>query len=384
MVADQLRVLMVSPSARPGGAEEIFVNLVLHAADHGLVPRPAVLEPGPLVSRLEREGHRAVVIETGRLRRPASWRTAGRRIAAELAAFRAHVVYSNMPKAHLYCAGPARAARVPALWSQMMVPAPPHWTDRLASALPARRVIALSEAAAAAQRRLALTPPVDVMYPGVDVARLQAEVTGNLRARHVGLEDGPLIGIVGRLQPWKGQDRFLRAARMVADRLPAARFAVIGGAVLGWEGDYPARLRRLATELGLIDRVVFTGHVDDVARWTAALDIAVNASDPEPFGMVVIEAMALGTPVVAVDRAGPREILAHERTGMLCPSGDPEALAEAILALARDRNLRTRVVAAARAEVGRRFTAEQMTERFAAVVRASAAGGEPESSVPVA
>jgi hypothetical protein len=150
VAADHVRVLMVSPSARPGGAEEVFAGLLDHAAHHGLDARPLVLERGPFVRRLEEEGHRPVVIEAGRLRHVASWRAAARRIATELASFGAHIAYANMAKAHLYCAGPARVRNVPAIWCQANVPSPPSAIDRLASMLPAPRVIAPSEAAAAA------------------------------------------------------------------------------------------------------------------------------------------------------------------------------------------------------------------------------------------
>ena len=234
--------------------------------------------------------------------------------------------------------------------------------------LPAARVFALSEAGAAAQRRIAGSPPVTVVHPGIDLRRFAPHTDGELRAGNGIGPDELVIGIVGRLQPWKGQERFLHAARLVHRQIDGARFAVIGGAVLGWEGDYPARLRTLARDLGIGDRVIFTGHTEQVERWTAALDIAVNASEPEPFGLVILEAMAAGKPVVAVDAGGPSEIIRHGDTGLLSRTSRPEDLAREIIRLAEDPELRRRLGGAGRAEVERRFAAEHMAARFAAAM----------------
>jgi glycosyltransferase involved in cell wall biosynthesis len=172
------------------------------------------------------------------------------------------------------------------------------------------------------QRRLTPGVPVEVVPGGIDVAAARAwHGSGSRLRRGLG---GPLVGIVGRLDPMKGQDDFLRAAALLD---PSTRFAVVGGAVVGHEGDLPERLRALASELGIADRVTFTGHVEDPLRWFDALDVAVIASHHEAFGLVCVEALALGTPVVATTTDGPSEIL---RGGLLVPPQNPEALAAAV------------------------------------------------------
>lgn len=182
-----------------------------------------------------------------------------------------------------------------------------------------------------------------------------------------GWQERPVIGIIGRLQEWKGQDVFLRAATQVAALHPEAVFAVVGGAVLGWEGDYPVQLRRLADELGIADRVHFAGHQEDVYPWFDACDVVVHASLGEPFGLVLVEAMALGKPLVATAAGGPTEIIVDGESGLLVPPGDADSMAAAISRVLADDGLRARLATGApkRAEV---FDERAMTANFAALL----------------
>ena len=119
-----------------------------------------------------------------------------------------------------------------------------------------------------------------------------------------------LFGVFGRLQRWKGQDVFVEAAAEVARRHPQARFAIVGGSVFGLEPEFLEGLKRRVAELNLVDRLVFTGFRKDVAALMAACDVVCHTSRvPEPFGLVVIEAMMLGRPVIATRGGGPSEII---------------------------------------------------------------------------
>ena len=359
-MTDRLRVLAVSPSGVLGGAEDVFFHLVTGGLGAGLDVRPALLADGPLRQKLTAAGHDVAVVDAGRLRDPLGFARATRDLTA--LAREVDVVYANQPKAHLYTALAARRAKRPAWWCQVNVPEGAMPLDRAASALPARGVIAASEAAAEVQRRIPRTPPVVVVHPGSDTSRFRPDVLPAL------VGEGPLVGIVGRLQPWKGQDLFLRAARIVAARRPV-RFAVVGGALLGTEGDYERGLHLLAAELGL--DVAFPGHVDDVPAWMTACDVVVNASWPEPFGLVVTEAMAAGRPVVAFDRGGPAEIVTSGVDGVLVGEHSAEALAAAVGALLDDDDARSRIGAAARKTVEAKFSVRAMCEGYAAAFSGS-------------
>ena len=108
------------------------------------------------------------------------------------------------------------------------------------------------------------------------------------------------------------------------------RGVIVGGALFGEEA-YEEKLKELTRELGIADRVTFAGHLDDVPKVMAACDVVVHCSTaPEPFGLVIVEAMMVGTPVIASAAGGAREIVVHGETGLLTPPGDENTLASAI------------------------------------------------------
>lgn len=167
---------------------------------------------------------------------------------------------------------------------------------------------------------------VSVIYPGVQpMANAGAIATHRLRQAYAPAT-APLIGMFGRLSRWKGQEVFLRALV----ELPDVHAIIVGGALFG-EQPYERRLHELVRELHLEQRVTFVGHVEEPMLLMAACDVVVHCSTaPEPFGLVIVEAMLAGTPVVASDAGGAREIVTHDVTGQLTPPGDHLALAHAV------------------------------------------------------
>jgi glycosyltransferase involved in cell wall biosynthesis len=159
---------------------------------------------------------------------------------------------------------------------------------------------------------------------------------------------GPVrvVGMVGRLQRWKGQHVVLEAfAHAFAGTGARLRFA---GAPLFGEEAYLDELRALAHRYGLAERVQFLGHVADVQGFLDAADIVVHASvRPEPLGQTVIQALARARPVIATDGGGPREWIRPGSNGLLVPPGDPAALTEALRTLAGSAGLRTTLAAGA-------------------------------------
>jgi len=171
--------------------------------------------------------------------------------------------------------------------------------------------------------------------------------------------------MVARLQHWKGVHVFIDAVAQVAGRRPEAHFLVVGGTLFGLEKRYDHELRARVASLGLDGTVTFAGHRSDVDRFFAAADVVVHASiEPEPFGMVLVEAMAWGKPVIASDSGGPREIVRHGETGLLVPPNDPALLAHALIRLIEDSELRNRMGKAGAARFKEAFLASRMTREL--------------------
>lgn len=339
----RIPVLLLSPSAKPGGAERALVSLATRLPEAGFAPRAVLLEGGPVERWFIDEGVDVSVVPAGRARHVRTLARTVWRLRSMIRESRTEAVVSNMAKGHMYGSLAAASARVPSVWWQQGIPERSGF-DMVAAKLPAAAVVASCEKAVQAQRKLTPNRRVVRLHLGLDVDRIAARRgSGSAVRSRLGWDQNPIVGIVGRLEPWKGQEIFLRAAALVLASFPAVRFLVVGGAVLGWEGDYPERLVDVAHTLGLGDRVHFTGHQADVYPWFDALDIAVHASIGEPFGLVLVEAMALGKPLVATADGGPLEIVEDLVSGLLVPPEDVGALAGAIEQILADAPLARRL-----------------------------------------
>ena len=166
--------------------------------------------------------------------------------------------------------------------------------------------------------------------PGVDTARFHPGLSGAAVRAELGLA-GPVVGLVANIRGSKGHDVFLDAAREVLVAVPDARFLIVGDGV-GYE-DVRARVERL----GLAPAVLMTGFRRDVPDVMAALDLLVLPSiRSEATSQVIVQALAVGTPVVATSIGGSPEVIRDGDTGRLVPPNDAHALAEAIVATLRD------------------------------------------------
>jgi len=204
-----------------------------------------------------------------------------------------------------------------------------------------------------------LASRIVVVHPGLEPAEFAGAPRAAFR-RELGLSNGePLVGMLARLDTWKGHATFLDAADRIRRARPDARFVMVGGALQRDSLPSVARYERSVLDkraaLGLEAAVRVVDHRPDVPGVLAGLDVLVFPSVDEPFGMVVIEAMAAGTPVVASDSGGPAEILEHGRTGLLFPTGDPDALAARVLRLLEERPLGRSLAAAGRERVAEAF-----------------------------
>jgi len=372
-------ILFVDHAASLGGAERSLL-LLQENLDPAIWSCALAGVPGALLEAAAQRGTAVYPLPLPRLRRSPRFLAHGLQSARALAHLArktdAALLYANTVRAAIYTALAAKIARRPFVWHMRdfwLSENRPHrlWPDtagkRLLTAM-AALVIANSQATA---DHLPSSARVRVVPNGIDVRPYDPSLDGRaFRARHHIPADAPVVGMVGRLRPWKGQIPFLHMAAHIHQQAPQVHFLIVGGDPFGVDEAYPQQLQALAASLHLSERVTFSGQTDDVPGALASLDVFVHPGDPEPFGLVNLEAMAMAKPVVAFAHGALPEIVLNGHTGWLVPPNDEAALSTAVLHLLHDPAERQRLGMAGRERVLAEFTAARMAAGVSATLTA--------------
>ncbi len=201
---------------------------------------------------------------------------------------------------------------------------------------------------------------IRVIYNGIDFARLESEREA-VDAVRSSMEIQPgeqIVGMTARMFPVKNHDVLLRAVALASRQVPGLRLALVG------DGPLSNRLQAQARELGLGSQVVFCGEQTRIGPYLSAYDIAAHTSSAEGCCNSILEAMALGKPVVATDVGGNREIIEHGVNGLVVPQGNSEALAQSLVELLNDRAKAQAMGQAAASSVKSRFSIEAMVGEY--------------------
>lgn len=287
-----------------------------------------------------------------------------RRLRQAVAQFRPNVIHANTWPAAI--AATRARLPVPVIWHVRDVRIRPPITAALEGRCEGAIAISRFVADFLYDRHF---PPdrVHIVYNGVDVERFGAKrPPGDVRLELGLAPDAPLVCSVARPAPWKEHGLLVEAAALLLRDFPAAHFLFVGA----WgprERRTMDRLRTRARKLGLERSVTFWGHRDDVPDLLAACDVFWHAAADEPLGRVVLEAMWMARPVVAVNAGGPAELVQHERTGLLVSPHDAGALAEGVRRMLSEPDLARSCGIAARERVLEHFTADRMARGILAV-----------------
>ena len=200
---------------------------------------------------------------------------------------------------------------------------------------------------------------VETLYYGIDTKEIRshAEPKETIRERWNIPADTFVVGIVGRLEKQKGQELLLQACAKLKDKIPNLRLMIVGDETVGQSGELQ-RLKKFANELSLADQVVFTGYQNPPGVIVPVFDVSVLATRKETFGLVILEAMALGVPVIATNAGGVPEIIEDGVNGLLVTPDDSGALAKALMELYEKVDLRQRLATAGKQAVETRFSIE--------------------------
>jgi glycosyltransferase involved in cell wall biosynthesis len=234
------------------------------------------------------------------------------------------------------------------------------------------RIIANSEAVRRyLLERGGLAPEkVVTVHNGVNFDRFETACDPRVRRAELGLPaDAVLAGVVARVEPAKDHATLLRAMALITRRVPRLHLVVVGG------GSEVPRLKASAAELGIADKVRFTGPRTDAAEWLQSLDISVLSSVKEGLSNTVLESMAAGRPMIATDVGGNAEVIVESETGFLVPPRDPAALGEALARLAQSPSMMEEFGRAGRERVHSVFSVRSMVSKTQALYLELAAAG---------
>lgn len=362
MLTRPLRVMHVIETLRPGGAEQLVLTTVRHLDRARFEPSVAALSP-PLDLRedMERLG---VLVDVLGVRRRLDVCPAALRLAAALRARRVDILHTHMFYAHAVGRAAAALARVPVVVSSLHHPDysdqdTGRWTfklrkgiDRLTARAINHGFVAVSRAVAEDYRHHFRLRQIDVIHNYVDPAAFtpaSAEQRDKMRAAFLLGQGDFVIVHVARLQREKGQRYLVEAMPAVCREVPSARLVLVG------EGPDEELLRGMADRLGLRPAVVFAGQRRDVREVLAMADVFAFPSVFEGLGIALLEAMAMGLPVVASRVEGIPEVVTDGVDGLLVPRQQSAELARAIIRLHKDPALRRQTGHAAQRTVRERF-----------------------------
>jgi glycosyltransferase involved in cell wall biosynthesis len=206
--------------------------------------------------------------------------------------------------------------------------------------------------------------------PGPDPSQFHPGVKGDSIRLEYGInQDTFLITLVGAFHEWKGHEVLLRAAPQVLASFPNTRFMLVGGEINGaGHAEYARRLKALPGELGIQDKVIFTGYRNDIPQIMAASDVVPFCSIvPDPFPGVVLQGMAVGKPVVASNLGGPKEQIEDGISGLLVEPGNSTALADSLCYLLQNEAERKRLGEAAVEQVRSTFSSEIFFQKLSSL-----------------
>jgi glycosyltransferase involved in cell wall biosynthesis len=362
------RVLYLHHVGELSGAENSLRLLMRHLPRERYAPVFGGPVQGPFPQALVADGVEIVPVAFGPLRSVRGVLGAVRRVRAAIRDRRVAVVHSNGPQTNVVAGLAGRLAGVPAVWhARNLLHGAMRDVDRALAPL-ATRIICNADAIRARfagsrawDKSVTIINAVDTreFHPGVDGASFRAEQGADAAM--------PLVGIVGRIGLGKGHEHFVEGAVRLLRAGTAARFVIVGDSLFAEDAWRADALRRQVKDAGLEERIRFTGVRRDVPRVMRGLDLLVLASDAEPCGRVLFEAMASGTAVVATNTGGTPEIVRDGIEGLLVPPRDAGALAQAIGALLVDSERRARLGDAGLARVRAEFTIERYVARTVAV-----------------
>jgi glycosyltransferase involved in cell wall biosynthesis len=365
-----LKILQISSAQSLGGGERHLADLAIGLAEHGHDVHVALRPNSPLIDELRSLPPKNITTLPLRNSLDAS---SARSLAKLVKAKGIQITHAHMARDYPLAAYAARATPGARLIVTRHVLFPLTRLHRITLSK-AARIIAVSAAVASQLRADAIVPPekISVVLNGIDTGRFANAAAEFDRRQFLAAwklpQESLLVGTVGELTPLKGQEEFLQAASRILNDYPIAYF-IIAGIDHSTENKHRARLEKVIKDLKLTDHVRLVGWLDELTQLYCALDVFVSASHTESFGLVLAEAMASGSAVVATRTQGAVELIESGETGLLVPISDVDQLSETITGLLRDNEKRVSLGQAAQQAAVTRFSVERMVAETEEIYR---------------
>lgn len=384
-----MKILFVDQTAKLSGGELALLDIVCPYRKESKV---ILFEDGPLNHKLQSRQVETRIVNLScsvkNIRRASkiplssiySLIKISRVVASESSKY--DFIFANSQKAALVSALAGKLARKPVVWYLHDILSSEHFGKAQLTAAKyisrnSTQILVNSEATKIALQKLTgRTENVHLVYNAFSKS-LYSEQTESQSYQHVrtslGFDNRPLIGLFGRLTPWKGQEIFLKALAM----MPDVQGVIVGSSMFG-EEKYAEHLGHEILRLGLSDRVKMTGFRNDVPDLMQACDIIAHTSvAPEPFGRVIVEGMLAGKPVVATATGGPDEIIENGVTGKLYAAGDSEALYKSLNEIINNPHQSLLMAQRGKESARQRFSLEVMHKKLDEIMRISLGSTPP-------
>ena len=370
------KILFVDHAQALGGAENSLLLLVNNLDRDRWEPHIATNQ-GAFAEKAREANIPTHLLKLPRLRRSLTigldWWHYAKALANIAKEINAEFLHANTVRAAIYTSLGAKLAKRPFIWHMRdfwLSESKPRrlWLDKVGKRLltsASTTIIANSKATAL---HLPSSTKIHTVHNGIDITRFDSTLESNsFRAQYKIPQNNPVVGMIGRLRPWKGQRSFLNMAAQVAKSHSDVHFLVVGGATFEVDDSYPQQLKSLSQDLNIADRVIFTGQINEIPRALAAMNIFVHPGDLEPFGLVNIEAMAMAKPIVAFNHGALPEIVEDGVTSMLVTPYDIDALATAVIRLIDNPQTQRTMGQNGRNRVKNHFTIQQTAKQITAI-----------------
>lgn len=355
------KILFLDEIGRIDGAEVVLLNLVINMHQDRFEPLVVCGSEGQLVDKLKSQNIQVCVLKMREINKLtfdvggvslfnpfSALFTAiygviyGLKFYLFLKKNQVDIVHTNTLLSNLFGSIPTKLAGKKLIWHEHNIQ--PPGIRRIVINVMARlfpdRIIAISNAVRSVYSSIPDSPKMSTIYNGIDLSKFHAIKTHEqgIRAEFSIPSDFQIVAITAVLRPWKGHKVFLYAAKKVLASVKNVKFLIVGDEVFNKDIGYKESLVNLASELGIEKDVIFTGFRTDIPQILSGINILVSTSIlPEPFSLIILEAMASGKPVVATRTGGVPEVVEDKVTAILVEPENSEQLSKAILKLLEDR-----------------------------------------------